>query len=126
MAKISGFVFILIGVLFSFMSFYLNGLQGTKSLTVFIYIGFAFIAYGVAKVVINFILRKDKRKSADRRLPEEDGSVPSAPNLDNLPNDGNRKKDLYGYIGYCRKCGTPMRGINIYCHRCGLKQPKSN
>ena len=29
---------------------------------------------------------------------------------------------LYGYIGKCNRCGTPMRKINHYCHRCGMKQ----
>ncbi|MFT4303107.1 MAG: hypothetical protein ACMXYG_00950 [Candidatus Woesearchaeota archaeon] len=123
MAKIPGSIFIIIGILFSFLSFYLNNLQGTTSLTVFIYVGYLFIAYGVAKVIIAIIMRKEKSPTKDKRLFDDSEGIPDAPNLDSdRRNNTKVKMDLYGYIGYCPKCSTPMRKINIYCHRCGLKQ----
>jgi len=120
MAKIPGVVFVLIGVLFSFFSHYINKLQKTNSLTLFVYVGYGFIAYGVAKVVIGYILKKDKKGESEDafkdQLPEEESTsqIVAAKKA--------HKSDLFGYIGYCPRCNTPMRKINRYCHRCGVRQ----
>jgi len=121
MAKIPGIAFVLIGILFTAMSYYINNLQDTNSLNAFIYVGYLFIAYGIAKILIAYITKKGK---SDELFNQKKGS--QLPDEESLNEVVERKKhhkvDLYGYIGYCRKCKTPMRGINRYCHRCGLRQ----
>lgn len=121
MAKIPGIAFVLIGVLLTAMSYYINNLQGTNSLNMFIYVGYIFIAYGIAKILIAYITKKGK--SDDLFNKKKDGQLPDEESLNEVvERKKHHKTDLYGYIGYCRKCNTPMRGINRYCHRCGLKQ----
>ncbi len=119
MAKIPGYVFMIIGGLLSLISFSVNKSQNSNSLTIFIYVGYLFMAYGVARVLINFILKNEKsrdKKIKANELPED------LKIMDKTSKMLTGKKDLYGYIGYCPKCGTPMRRINVFCHRCGLKQ----
>lgn len=144
MAKIPGFVFIVIGVLLTAVSFYINKSQRTNSLEIFVYVGYIFIAYGLAKIIIRYILGKGNPKVLDgKELPDDvDGTV-KAQKLDqrNLNVEHHKtepiiaeqkmpheqrihepKMGMYGYIGYCTRCGTPMRKINRFCHRCGLRQ----
>jgi len=115
MAKISGIIFVILGVVVSVASYFVNSYQGTNSLLVFIYIGYAFIAYGVAKIVAKMILGKNKLSSEElqRELAGTNSINPSSVSKNSLPP---------GYIGRCKKCNTPMRNVNVYCHRCGLKQ----
>jgi hypothetical protein len=137
MAKISWIVFIIIGALFSIGSHIVNNMQENDSLTIFIYIGYLFIGYGVAKLVVVYILGKNNnvKDAFDDRLPENGGmpkiesSKDIKRNYNNIPsnkndfsNNNSSKNSLYGYIGYCSRCATPMRNLNRYCHRCGLRQ----
>lgn len=145
MAKISGWVFLSIGILLSTVSFYINNSQGINSMTLFIYFGYLFIAYGIAKIAVKFIMNKEKsRGNSNKQLPEISNNknsrnkvfsqnttnnnyknnVQSNNKLNNKTSvsSQNKNNDLYGYIGYCSRCGTPMRKINIFCHRCGTKQ----
>jgi hypothetical protein len=131
MVKIPGYVFIGFGAILSISSYFINLSNGKNSLTMFIYLGYLFIAYGVAKLLINFILKPEKKSVSGpnffgRSLPEQDNA--------NMSKESNlrtqqppklnpqQKNDLYSYTHQCRKCGTPMRRINIFCHRCGMKQ----
>lgn len=114
MAKISGVVFLVIGLVVFLTSKYTN-------MTFFVYVGLLFIAFGSARLVIKYILKKDKKSDKfDTKLPENlnDFSTRSG---QQQPNNTTRN-DMYGYIGYCPTCQTPMRKINNYCHRCGMKQ----
>ncbi len=147
MVKISGWVFVGIGLLFSGMSYYINFAQKTNSMTIFLYLGYLFLAYGIAKVLVNYIMRRDKsEKNANKQLPESNdikwhrnndtknkthakqnqASNTNRNNLNQPQNQNNpsnsNPKDMNGYIGYCPRCGTPMRNVNSYCHRCGMKQ----
>lgn len=118
--KIPGWVLILIGSGMALLSYFINKSQNTNGLTIFIYVGYLFIAYGVARVTIGFILKNEQSKidkSFDKQLPED---LRISDNTSKTLS--GKKHDLYGYIGYCPKCNTPMRRINIYCHRCGMKQ----
>jgi hypothetical protein len=150
MTKISGWVFLSIGILLTTLSFYINSSQRTNSMTVFIYLGYLFIAYGIAKVAVKFIMNKDKpNKNSNKQLPEVNNNqfsrnknisknIPNPNYRSNIQNNNkininksninsqtrSQNNDLYGYIGFCSRCGTPMRKINIYCHRCGNRQIK--
>ncbi len=142
MVKISGWVFLSIGGLFSGLSLYINKSQKTNSMTMFLYFGYLFIAYGIAKILVSYIMRKDskstnkqknrhklskakvnRKNSNNQHLPSyntENQYQSSQGKVDGKNSNNNQTKD--GYIGYCKRCGTPMRELNTYCHRCGMKQ----
>jgi len=117
MAKIPGVVFLVMGLVMVIASSYINKVQDSNSLSFFIWIGYLFLAYGAAKVLIDFVLSRDKmERKLSERLPEE-------ANKPSIRREYKKKfNNMYGYIGYCPKCGTPMRRINIFCHRCGMRQ----
>ena len=113
MAKIPGIAFLALGLVLFFIS------RTMGKLAVFVYVGYIFIAWGSAKVIINYILKKDKSEKGirkDKRLPDQQLAEDAGRQIT------NKKHDLHGYIGYCQGCGTPMRKINFFCHRCGLRQ----
>lgn len=145
MAKISGWIFLGIGILFTGLSFYVNSAQNTNSMTIFIYLGYAFIAYGIAKILVKYIMKKNKNeKKLNKELPEDKtkwhrnnqknnsnkhsqnninmNSHNSNQNTNNHIKNNPESNDMNGYIGLCARCGTPMRKVNVYCHRCGMKQ----
>lgn len=118
MAKIPGIAFLALGLVLFFIS------RTMGKLAVFVYVGYIFIAYGSAKVIINYILKKDKSGGfirKDKRLPEDLGNEMQG-TRNNARRDKGKAHGLLGYIGYCQGCGTPMRKINLFCHRCGLRQ----
>ena len=134
MAKIHGIIYLIIGIVLTIVSSVVNNAQNTKSMTLFIYLGYLFIAIGAAKLIIGYVLKKDKNeKNTNRQLPDYEQNLQNDPKTyeqyrhqkeqrrSHQAETGGRP-DLYGYIGYCPTCNTPMRRINIYCHRCGKKQ----
>jgi len=139
MVKISGWVFLIIGGIFSGTSLFINTSQKTNNMNLFLYFGYLFIAYGIAKILISYISGKDKNeKNIKKRLPENNnkpfGEIRKESKNNNQQvhhhinnthqsqNNIPSSKDSNGYIGYCSRCGTPMRNLNVYCHRCGMKQ----
>jgi hypothetical protein len=133
MAKISWVIYIVLGLLFSISSYVINNMQNNNSLTIFIYVGYLFIGYGVSKLVVKYILGKnnDFEKNLDKKLPDHGGMPKTGKtelniNKNNHVNhnlsDNSKSNSLYGYMGYCERCNTPMRNLNRYCHRCGLRQ----
>ena len=130
MAKLHGTVFLAVGIIMYIISFTLNKKNDNSSLLLFIYISYLFIAYGISKIVVSYILQKGKKeadlKSGKRPIKygdEIEGNIDKLSDELNVgAKDGTNMQALYGYIGVCDACGTPMRKINIYCHRCGRKQ----
>ena len=113
MAKISGVIFLIVGLIVFLVSKY-------AKMTFFVYVGLLFIAFGSAGLVIKYILKKDRKSDKlDRRLPE---NMNNFTGLSQQQQNKTQNNDMYGYIGYCPTCQTPMRKINNYCHRCGMKQ----
>lgn len=118
MAKIHGIVYLIIGIIMFGVSFVINKTHNNSTLTLFIYVSYIFMAVGIAKLIVNYIMNKNKKDVGDVNI---DNTVPQfKPLTDNKSN--NTKNNLFGYIGVCPNCSTPMRRINVYCHRCGRKQ----
>lgn len=118
MAKIPGYLFLILGLIVSIASSVIN----KKELTIFVYIGYLFIAYGAAKILISLILKNEKHDNKEKQLQVPE-AVRNNPQLrkEYQQKFGKIAKDMQGYVGYCPSCGTPMRGINIFCHRCGRR-----
>jgi hypothetical protein len=125
--KIPGIVFLITGIILSFVSSHINKTNDSASLTIFILIGYLFIAYGAAKMIINYILKKD-RKAEDssikkNNLPENLQTHPKLKQeYQTSRNNPAPVQNAYSYTGYCSNCGTPMRSVNKFCHICGTRQ----
>lgn len=153
MVAIPGYVFIVIGVMFAAVSTYVNRSQNITHLTIFVYIGYGFIAYGLAKLVVKYIMKQKGKQSPDAVKP-----IPSAQNTStgtaqhhaarhpppvssshtqqqahshpqqqqhSTHHQHHKAHVPPGYVGVCSGCGTPMRAVNLYCHRCGMRQHTS-
>ena len=96
MVKIHGLVYILIGIFVAIASYLID----RNDLSVFLYVGMFFIAFGVAKIVIQFIMgQKEQQK-------------PQAAQRANI-HPQNFKK--------CQRCGNISRLTDRFCARCGNK-----
>jgi len=128
MVKVHGGVFLALGVLFSGLSFFVNSAQNTNSLTIFIYIGYLFMAYGIAKLLVQYVLKPKQNNSARIKRPQAYQAAQQQLGGQPVQHNHTQQRAVHntplppGYIGRCSKCGTPMRQMNIYCHRCGQKQ----
>ena len=146
MVAIPGYVFIIIGVLFTAVSYYVNSSQGIASLTVFIYIGYGFIAYGLAKVIVRYVMHQKGKQGIDvtkpmtpkhnppvgtvhHHAPPSQAQHQMKPHAHQHPTHQQAQHKAHvppGYVSVCSGCGTPMRAVNIYCHRCGMRQHTSS
>ena len=101
MAKVHGIVYLIIGIFVAIASYKIN----YDKLYVFFYIGLLFIIYGVAKIIIDYI-NKDEKKQV----------VPPNINKNQLNQFRQPVKQLYKR---CPNCGNVARGYDNYCPRCG-------
>ncbi|MEK6891717.1 MAG: zinc ribbon domain-containing protein [Nanoarchaeota archaeon] len=98
MAKIHGIVYLIIGLFISIASYYIK----YDKLYPFFYVGLLFITFGVAKIVIGFINKEEKKQSPLNRLnPNQFRQAP---------------KQQYKR---CPTCGNVARASDNFCARCG-------
>jgi hypothetical protein len=69
MAKIPGFVYLIIGAVMVGFSLITNSRTKTQSMTVFIYIGLLFFAIGIAKVIFNYVTKDKKPETQHQQHP---------------------------------------------------------
>ena len=94
MVKIHGIAYILIGIFISTASYMIN----RENLYIFFYAGMFFIVYGVAKIVLGFIIgQKEQQKTVQHKAQTHQ----------------NYKK--------CHRCGNVARLTDRFCSRCGTK-----
>lgn len=93
MAAIPSFVFIILGIMFSFVSLYINSLHDTTSLTLFVYVGYLFMAYGIARMLISYILKSDKSEKRSHK-----GELPDTESFTEAASANKKHPDRYGYI----------------------------
>ena len=94
MVKIHGIIYILIGIFISIASYFVN----VNDLYIFFYAGMFFIAYGVAKIVLGFIIGQKEQQKAVQHKTQAHQSY---------------KK--------CHRCGNIARLTDRFCSRCGTK-----
>ena len=93
MAKIHGIIYLIIGFFVSAVSWKIN----YQRLQFFFYIGLILIIYGVARIVIEFINKKEKKE---------------------IPQNKLNPKLQYKR---CITCGNTARGFDNFCSRCGAR-----
>ena len=103
MVKIHGLVFFIIGVFFSIASYKIN----YSKLYLFFYAGLFFIVYGVAKIVIQFINKDEKKQAPLNKL-----------NQNQLNQFKQPTKQQYKR---CPTCGNVARIQDNFCARCGAR-----
>jgi len=103
LAKIHGLVYIIIGLFVGIASWRIN----YEKLYVFYYAGLFLIAFGVAKLLINFIQGKSKEKTEVKK--------PVHQHYGQLRQNPNRQ------YKYCSRCGNVMRAYDNFCSKCGAR-----
>lgn len=99
MAKIHGVVYIILGLFVSIASYKIN----YDKLYPFFYIGFLFVIYGVAKILISFINKEEKKGFVNKQNPNQFRQT---------------AKQQYKR---CRTCGNVARASDNFCPRCGAR-----
>ena len=103
MAKVHGIIFLVIGLFVSIASYKIN----YDKLYVFFYIGLLFIIYGVAKIIIGFINKDEKKQAPLNRLSQNQ--------LNQL------RQPVKQQYKRCQTCGNVARGHDNFCSRCGAR-----
>ena len=97
MAKIHGLVYLLVGLLVSFLSWKLN----YEKLMFFFYIGLIFVFIGVIKLITGLMKKKNNEVDAHKKH----GKMPQA----------------HRQVKYCHQCGSALSPHHRFCSRCGAR-----
>ena len=101
MAKVHGIIYLIIGLFVTVASYKIN----YDKLYLFFYIGLLFIIYGVAKIIIGFINKEERKKVAPSNIHK---------------NQLNQfKQPIKQQYKRCQNCGNVARGYDNFCSRCG-------
>ena len=100
MTKIHGIVYFIIGVFVTAASYKIN----YDKLYFFFYIGLLFIIFGVAKIVIGFINKEEKKQIPLNKLNQNQ--------LNKIPKQQYKR---------CQTCGNAARITDNFCSRCGAR-----
>jgi len=143
MASINGIFYLIIGLFVAITSFVIDHGNEDHKMKAFFYLGLFLIAVGVSKLIIKYLVQKSvpQEKHPDMQgLGKQAQTHPNSQHhtpdkLQKTSNNQHNPQDEayiqekirqkvsppHGFIGQCAKCGTPMRRINMFCHRCGSK-----
>ena len=106
MAKISGFVYLIIGIFVSLVSYF----SKNPSLRFFIYIGFLFGIIGIIKILITGAKKKKKKEKPVRQRKVTHQHPIQRPQ----PIQHHKQ-----FTSYCQYCGNIVRISDNFCNRCG-------
>ena len=95
MAKIHWFVYIVVGLFISILSYRLN----YEKLVFFFYVGLIFVFVGIVKLIFNLIKKKMSKKETMHHKAHHQTQ----------------------HIKYCHRCGTALRAHNNFCTKCGAR-----
>ncbi len=99
MAKIHGFVYLIIGIFVSLVSYF----SKNEALKLFIYIGFLFGFIGIVKLFISSLSKKKEKPI--KQHPKTFHKQP-------IPKQNS-------YTKYCPHCRNIIRVSDNFCSRCG-------
>ena len=103
MPKIHGIIYLAIGIFVAITSYEIS----YAKLYFFFYIGLLFIIYGVAKIIIGFINKEEKKQASSSNIRK---------------NQLNQfKQPIKQQYKRCSNCGNAARGYDNFCARCGNK-----
>ncbi len=99
MAAIPSFVWLFVGALVTAMSWY-------SDIPMFFWLGWAFIAFGIFKLVIGFMLGKKETKSERKTIQQQ------------IP---RQQQAMQAHKYYRCQCGNPVKTSDFFCGHCGRR-----
>jgi hypothetical protein len=123
MVRIHGSIWIVLGILMSLYSRFIQSQIEKGSMSLFFWVGIGFIAFGVFRLITDYVFKDSSKISKP---------VSGNSSLDRLKLEKERmmqKKDDYEQsydnsgkvIIPCSRCGTKHYGTSNFCHICGFQ-----
>ena len=97
MASIPGLIYLVVGLFVAGFSLYLNAQRGAQTLLLFMYAGIALAGWGLLKIIYRAATKEPAKLKESAHHPES------------------------LLASYCNKCGSLVRRIDLFCHRCGAR-----
>ncbi len=111
MAKISGKIYVVVGLAVILLSYLVNMTRDEKSFTLFMFIGGLFILIGIVKEVIS----SRKSSHAHETHLHHGTHNPSKKQL----KAHHTRRPVQRELEYCRNCGTAVNHHDNFCPHCG-------
>lgn len=114
--RLSGWVWVVLGILMSLYARFIQSKVQKPSLGLFFWVGLGFVVIGIFKLVLGFVF-KDKSNVAL-------GTVSQSSNSKHAVAEAERRKlesglDKKEEIVACSRCGTRHFSASNFCHMCG-------
>ncbi len=104
LAKIHGLAYIIVGLFVGIASWRIN----YEKLYIFYYASLFLIAFGVAKLLINFIQGKSKEKTENKKEAVKQQYA-------------RLRQNQQGQYKYCPRCRNVMGVYDNFCSKCGAR-----
>ena len=108
--KIHGIVWIIVGGFILGASYFTGLNTDIQKFTLFIWAGWAFVAWGVFKTVIWILKMPKKAKPAKENFPHHRHGHAEH------EHQGNQNSQ---FIKFCSNCGNAVRHFDNFCYKCG-------
>ena len=113
--EIPGWAYLLVGLIVTVVSYYVNSVQSTGKMILFLGIGIILMIVGIIKIVFGSFKQINKDTGRNKS-----GSA------NQLNQNQSSQKDTRGFrastvpgVKYCRNCGQILRMSDNFCARCG-------
>ena len=111
MAKLSGKLYIIVGLGVVLLSYFVNLTRENKSFVIFMIVGGIFIVFGVIREIAS-----GRKSTASHETHLHHGTHRPA-----TKTHPAHRKTVQHQIRYCRTCGTGVGASDVFCPRCGTK-----
>ena len=106
MAKIHGLAYLIIGIMISAFSYYIDK-NIKKGFSIFIYAGLLMVMIGVMKLAALWV--KNKRERAAKQPMHQPASIHHLQNVSHT----------HSQLVYCPRCGAALNPSDNFCYSCG-------
>ena len=107
MAKIHGLAYLMIGIMISVLSYYIDN-NIKKGFSLFIYVGLLMMIIGVIRLAAIWVKNK---KEKEAKQPMRQHARIHAPQ--------NAPRHTYNQLAYCSRCGADLNPSDNFCYNCG-------
>ena len=127
MVKIHGFVYIVLSILMSLYSKFIQNKVQKPSLVLFFWVGVGFIGFGVFRLIISYVMSDKSPKPSASSNPaleklklEKHRMQSGESSLNRSNNTQNSRVSSDKNIVACGRCGTKHYSNSNFCHMCGF------